>query len=121
MTNRQFIIWQRAMIIFGKLFRCHQLPDRSFHICNMQLPLCARCTGIFLGLVLVGPLCCAFLPISMYASMFLVFILFMDGYTQYTGTRKSNNILRLLTGIGYGYALVSFVFHVVLMIIKIVN
>ncbi len=121
MTNKQYIIWKKSMAIFGRLFRCHQMSERSFHICNVQLPLCARCTGIFFGLVLVGPICCVFLPINMYASIFLVLIMLMDGYTQYTGTRESNNILRLLTGIGYGYALVSFVVHIVLMIIKIIN
>jgi len=28
---------------------CHQLPDRSFHLLSAQLPVCARCTGIYFG------------------------------------------------------------------------
>jgi uncharacterized membrane protein len=28
---------------------CHQLPERSFHIGAFQLPLCARCVGIYSG------------------------------------------------------------------------
>lgn len=28
---------------------CHQLPDRSFFVDGMQLPVCARCTGLYLG------------------------------------------------------------------------
>jgi uncharacterized membrane protein len=28
---------------------CHQIPERSFHIAGHQLPLCARCTGIYMG------------------------------------------------------------------------
>jgi uncharacterized membrane protein len=28
---------------------CHQLPDRSFFIDGRQLPICARCTGLYLG------------------------------------------------------------------------
>lgn len=32
---------------------CHRIPDRSFHLGGRQLPLCARCTGTYLG-VLAG-------------------------------------------------------------------
>ena len=28
---------------------CHQRPDRSFHLFAAQLPVCARCMGIYLG------------------------------------------------------------------------
>ena len=28
---------------------CHQLPVRSFHLWSASLPVCARCTGIYLG------------------------------------------------------------------------
>jgi uncharacterized membrane protein len=30
-------------------FVCHQLPARSFHLWGAQLPVCARCTGIYAG------------------------------------------------------------------------
>jgi uncharacterized membrane protein len=30
-------------------FVCHQLPARSFHTWSAQWPVCARCTGIYLG------------------------------------------------------------------------
>jgi uncharacterized membrane protein len=28
---------------------CHQRPERSFHIAAAQLPVCARCTGLYVG------------------------------------------------------------------------
>src|SRR5438067_12965322 len=28
---------------------CHQRPERSFHLWSAQLPVCARCTGIYAG------------------------------------------------------------------------
>jgi uncharacterized membrane protein len=28
---------------------CHQLPARSFHLWGASLPVCARCTGLYLG------------------------------------------------------------------------
>ena len=28
---------------------CHQWPSRSFHLWASQLPVCARCTGIYVG------------------------------------------------------------------------
>lgn len=31
---------------------CHQIPGRSFHLDGQSLPLCARCTGTYLGALL---------------------------------------------------------------------
>jgi uncharacterized membrane protein len=28
---------------------CHQRPDRSFYLWAVQMPVCARCTGIYVG------------------------------------------------------------------------
>jgi len=31
---------------------CHQLPERSYHVMHHVLPLCTRCTGMWLGITL---------------------------------------------------------------------
>jgi Predicted membrane protein (DUF2085) len=37
-----------VVYLMGRLL-CHQLPERSFHLWGAQMPVCARCTGIYLG------------------------------------------------------------------------
>ncbi len=37
-----------AMYQFGSLI-CHQRADRSFHLEGVQLPVCARCSGLYAG------------------------------------------------------------------------
>jgi len=35
-------------------FLCHQRPERSFHLWSAQFPVCARCTGIYIGAAAAG-------------------------------------------------------------------
>jgi hypothetical protein len=37
-----------AVYAIGSMI-CHQLPERSYHLWTAQLPVCARCTGIYAG------------------------------------------------------------------------
>ena len=37
-----------AVYVVGSIL-CHQLPERSFHFWAVQLPVCARCLGIYVG------------------------------------------------------------------------
>ncbi len=40
---------------------CHQLPERSFHLHSFQLPVCARCFGLYAGGA-AGSIAVAFVP-----------------------------------------------------------
>ncbi len=48
--------WLSAGVYWLGSLVCHQRPERSFHLAGAQLPVCARCTGLYLsgalGLVL---------------------------------------------------------------------
>jgi len=89
---------------------CHQLPNRSFRVGRRQVPLCARCTGILVGLLL-APL------FSLCEHLLLAEILLMvfaaDVFSQLAGLRESTNLLRLGTGMGFSYTVVVFLFEVV--------
>ena len=38
-----------AILYAASSLVCHQLPDRSFHLAGAQLPVCARCLGLYAG------------------------------------------------------------------------
>jgi hypothetical protein len=40
-------------------FVCHQLPERSYRLWNAQMPVCARCAGIYFGAA-IGALAATF-------------------------------------------------------------
>jgi hypothetical protein len=48
-------------------FICHQLPERSFHLWSAQMPVCARCTGIYLGAAVAAVIAMVRLPLSAFA------------------------------------------------------
>ena len=41
--------WVGAVVYGIGSFICHQIPERSFHLAGFQLPVCARCLGIYVG------------------------------------------------------------------------
>src|SRR5438093_145990 len=43
-----FVVYRAGSVL------CHQRPERSFHLFSMQMPVCARCTGIYAGGALVA-------------------------------------------------------------------
>ena len=43
-----------GVLYAGGALICHQLPERSFHLQGIQLPVCARCFGLYGGAALGG-------------------------------------------------------------------
>ena len=38
-----------ALVYLAGSLVCHQIAERSFHFSGIQFPVCARCTGLYLG------------------------------------------------------------------------
>jgi uncharacterized membrane protein len=55
------VAWTAALFLIPDLlfpigtFICHQRPERSFVLHGRQLPVCARCTGLYVGAALAAP------------------------------------------------------------------
>lgn len=107
---------------------CHQIESHSFSLAGRQLPLCARCTGTFLG-ASVGLVGQAFLLKRRRAAAFpptriLVILLFftlswmVDGTNSYlaliggANLYEPSNTLRLITGSLNGLTMSAFVYPI---------
>lgn len=105
---------------------CHRISSRSFVINGRSLPLCARCTGMYLGVALAfGALLLAGrgrrsdlppLPILLTLLGFIG-LMGIDGLNSYTHffpnfphVYEPQNWLRLVTGMGAGLAMGLLVF-----------
>jgi len=112
---------------------CHRIPERSFHIGSYQLPLCARCSGMYLGAV-TGLVFQSILgwkrgkaPRWGIIAVLVVFVAAfgIDGVNSYLYLLKQirpgflpqipniyvpNNTLRLLTGSGMGLGIAAMLF-----------
>jgi uncharacterized membrane protein len=100
---------------------CHRITERSFSINGRQFPLCARCSGMYLGVALVfvviglaGRLRRSSLPPFRLLLILLGFIALMgiDGlnssshfFANAPHLYEPRNWLRLLTGMGTGVAM----------------
>jgi len=88
---------------------CHQRPERSFHLAGVQLPVCARCFGLYLsgavGLTIASRrrgsisaatsrllLVLAALPIAITVAL------------EWLGLIHTTNIVRMVSGLPLGFA-----------------
>ncbi len=95
------------------LFNCHQISSRSFFWKGRQFHICARCTGIFVG-VLFSPSMLIFWKYSIYIFPLSFIVLGIDGVTQLLKFRESNNRLRFITGFFFGYSFLSFIVYTIM-------
>ncbi len=119
-------LWDKARLIGYAL--CHQLPDRSFFIHEHQTPLCARCTGMYLGfltglifLIIRRRTHAARMPSTSIISALIGFITIMgiDGINSTISIipgapqlYHTTNIHRIVTGSLFGIAMCMLFFPV---------
>jgi len=102
---------------------CHRIPARSFTVDGRPLPLCARCSGMYLGAIagflfqLIGYPRRGGLPGWKTSLPFMLLLLafVVDGTNSYLhlfpglrGLYEPNNTLRLLTGAGMGITIAAY-------------
>lgn len=86
---------------------CHQLPERSIYVAGVQLPVCARCFGVYSSVAV----CSLFLaaakrlsaskPPSLIITLLLsaaLLPLMADGFLSYIGIYETTNFVRVTTG-----------------------
>ena len=104
---------------------CHRIDLRSFHIGVRQMPLCARCSGMYLGAMLGLVYLSALsrrrggMPSNMIMIILgaLVAAFVIDGINSFLSAfpgapqlYQPQNWLRLLTGTGMGIAIAAFLY-----------
>ena len=148
-ASKYLVIAAAVLVFFGWFFNtppgllgkadaigyavCHRISERSFHIGSLQLPLCARCSGMYLGAVtgLVFQLIIGWkhLKIPHWSILALLGVFLaafgIDGSNSYLYLLKQvspgilpkipnlyvpNNTLRLLTGSGMGLGMAVMLF-----------
>ena len=87
-------------IIFG----CHCRDERSFHYKGRKFPICARCTGELVG-ILLALFSCFFFRLPVWGCILIMIPLIVDGNIQMFTKYESNNFRRFVTGFLFGYGL----------------
>lgn len=90
---------------------CHGQVDRAFEIAGTAMPICARCTGIYTGMI-VGALWLFLAPferrekLRFVAGLAIALPMVVDGFMQMFGVWATGNLPRSLTGLFFGIGLV---------------
>lgn len=115
---RQSILEQIRII--GNNSGCHQMPERSFFYHGKQFPVCARCTGVFIGQSAAVILALFKLTLKLPISLILICTMGLDWCIQALNIKQSTNIRRLITGICGGLGVFSLYISAIRIMIKFI-
>lgn len=103
-SDQTWIKWME----WGHKLGCHQKPERSFFIRGYQMPICARCTGVFIGYLIA----IFYLPfakgketLSKIIAAVGCLTMLTDWSLQALKIKESTNKRRLLSGIAGGFGI----------------
>jgi uncharacterized membrane protein len=112
------LLLHEILHFFGRAI-CHQLEERSLQVSGEALAVCARDTGIYIG-IFSTLIYLHFsksgksitIPSIKKSFLLLLFLvpLIIDGIGSYSNLFESNNPRRLITGISFGYVLPYFIY-----------
>ncbi|MGC4065764.1 MAG: DUF2085 domain-containing protein [Polyangiaceae bacterium] len=109
---RRIPLMHRSSLVLERLYglQCHQRLGRSFVIWGEHLPVCARCTGVYLGLGLAVWIGRPRLRLDALKAWMLAsaLLLVADVASELVGLRPANALFRAFTGVllAYGIGLV---------------
>lgn len=96
----------------GEYSGCHQMYERSFVYKGYQFPVCARCTGIFIGQIIGLIFIILGFRINLLWSVLLILPMAFDGTIQLIKIKQSNNIRRVITGFVAGIAYINLLLNI---------
>lgn len=91
---------------------CHQIDYKSFYVNGIKLPVCARCTGLYTGILTAS-------IISLFSKKMLIgnfkififsfFLMLLDSSAVSIGIYGYNKIIALISGIIFGYVIFYYI------------
>ena len=112
--------FNKYLAMVGKIPLCNKKKERAPHIFGFCFPLCYRCTGVLIGAVfaLITNLT-GIIPNNAIVALICVVLmlpLIIDGIRQFYFNKLSNNPMRMITGIAFGFSLSKIIYFLYLSI-----
>lgn len=88
---------------------CHQRPERSFHIAGHKMPVCARCTGLYVSAAAAVPLAVLLAaPLSARRARWILLAAALPTLVtwtlEYAGVMPFGNVARAVAALPLGFA-----------------
>ena len=104
-----FLILTPAVVFPIGHFICHQKPERSFFLGGLQMAVCARCTGLYVGAALAMPLALGFAaPLTTTRARWIVVLAALPTAItwslEFAGVTGFSNVLRFIAALPLGFA-----------------